>query len=43
MTMNSLDYLHLCDALNVTQAALLIVGVDPSTAQDLMRSTLIQA
>lgn len=30
----SLDYWRLCDELSVVQAALLIVGVDPSGAQD---------
>ena len=32
--MDSLDYWRLCDKLSVIQAALLIVGTDPSPAQD---------
>jgi hypothetical protein len=32
--MDSLDYWRLCDELSVVQAALLIVGIDPSAAED---------
>ena len=32
--MNALDYWRLCDELSVVQAALLIVGEDPSESQD---------
>ena len=32
--MDALDYWRLCDALSVVQAALLIVGADPSETQD---------
>lgn len=32
--MEGLDYWRLCDEVSITQAALLIVGVDPATCQD---------
>jgi hypothetical protein len=32
--MDSLDYWRLCDEVSVVQAALLIVGEDPSESQD---------
>jgi len=34
--MDSLDYWRLCDELSVIQAALLIVGCDPSESQDML-------
>jgi hypothetical protein len=37
--MDSLDYWRLCDELSVVQAALLIVGEDPSQLQERIDTT----